>query len=79
MVVKSLLTGLKGVRGDKFERGLPRVTEAVVSRLAEVMKRACSGRDTRGLCPFELRLLKIEPNPLVELCDSGVRGDFGSL
>lgn len=53
--------------GDRLDRGLPKVTEAVESRFAEVMKRACSGKSTRGLCPLELRRLKIELNPFPEL------------
>lgn len=72
VLVRDILTVLKGVSGDRLDRGLPKVTEAAASRFAEVMKRACSGRKTRGLCPLELRRLKIELKPLLEFCDSGV-------
>lgn len=59
-------------------RGLPKVNVAAVSRFADVINRVCSGILTRGLFPLELRLLNIE-KPLLELCESGVHGDFGSL
>jgi len=52
-----------------------------VSRLADVIRRFCSGLVTttgRGLLPFELRRLKIE-KPRLEDCESGVRGDLVSL
>ena len=75
----SKLTCGKVPSEPKLARGLPNVKLAAASRFADVIKRACSGIITRGLLlPFELRRLKIE-NPLLELCESGVFGDFGSL
>lgn len=71
---KKKLTCEKPPSELKLPRGLPKAIVAVVSRLADVMRRICSGLTTRagrGLPPFELRRLNIE-KPLPEDCESGV-------
>lgn len=78
---KIILTCEKPPSELKLPRGLPKAIVAVVSRLADVMRRICSGLTTRagrGLLPFELRRLNIE-KPLPDDCESGVRGDLASL
>lgn len=64
----------------KLPRGLPKAIVAVESRLADVMRRVCSGLafSGRGLLPFELRRVNIEKR-LPDDCESGVRGDLVSL
>lgn len=63
----------------KLPRGLPKAIVAVVSRLADVIRRFCSGLPCSGLglLPFELRRVKIEKT-LPDDWESGVRGDLVS-
>jgi len=61
------LTCEKPPRELKLPRGLPKAIVAVVSKLADVIRRICSGfvANGRGLLPLEFRRLNIE-KPLLE-------------
>lgn len=69
----------------KLPLGLPSVSVAAASKFADVINRVCcsccsaaAGIVTLGLLPLELRRLNME-KPLLDVCESGVFGDLGSL